>query len=203
VAKSDVVFFDDFSSTSSGWPHNVTFEDCDFDYVSGRYRVKVTSRNQECIIPNFNIPKQINGTFSVKARRTSNEDYPMLYGLIFGAGTNAIDNRWSLDVYPNDDDDCDDKPFYWLYALVDGDRDFFEDRCTDSIDKDEDDWNELKIIRNGQNIKVYINGEKKDEFNNANYLRNEGYTLLHVVSASDEDITVEFDDFQITQKTTP
>jgi hypothetical protein len=50
---------------------------------------------------------------------------------------------------------------------------------------------------------VYINGEKKDEFNNANYLRNEGYTLLHVVSASDEDITVEFDDFQITQKTTP
>ncbi len=201
--KSDVVFSDDFSSTSSGWPHRISYEDCYYEYRSGRYQVKVTDNGQRCIIPNLSIPKQVNGTFSVKVRRTSNEERHMLYGLIFGAGVDATEDRWALEIYPNDDPKCSNKPFYWLYALVDGDQKYFEDRCTDLIDTDEDDWNELKIIRNGQTIKVYINGESKGEFNDAKYLLDKGYTLLEVVSASNEDISVEFDDFEIRRSTSP
>jgi hypothetical protein len=201
--KSKLVFFDDFSDSNSGWPHNVSFEDCRYEYRSGRYQVKVTDRDQRCIVPNFRIPKQINGTFIVKARRTSPEERRMLYGLIFGAGVDATEDRWALELYPNDDPDCSNKPFYWLYALVDDNRKYFRDRCTDTIDSDENDWNELKIIRNGKNIKVYLNGESKGEYNDANYLLDQGYTLLEVISASDEDITVEFDDFEIRQETTP
>lgn len=201
--RSDIVFYDDFSDSDSGWPDDESYEDCYYEYSNGRYRVEVTDYGQRCIIPNFDIPKQVNGTFTVRARRTSDEDYPLLYGLIFGAGSDATEDRWALEIYPNEDDDCDDKPFYWLYALVDGDTEHFKDRCTDIIDTDEDDWNELKIIRNGKNIKVYINGESKGEYTNADYLLNKGYTLLEVVSVSDDEITVEFDDFEIRTSTTP
>lgn len=204
VFKSEtpsLVFFDDFSSTGSGWPHKITWENCYFEYYGGRYRVKVFKNGQRCIIPKKNMPKQINGTFIVKVRRTSNEDRHMLYGLIFGAGENAIKNRWALEVYPNKDSNCSNKPFYWLVALKDGDRKYFRDKCTDVIDTDQDDWNELKVIRNGKNIKVYINGESKGEYNDADYLRDEGYSLLEVVSASDGDIYVEFDDFTILSTT--
>jgi hypothetical protein len=203
IQKSEIVFFDDFSDPKSGWPHKKSYEDCYYEYSSGRYRVEVNDYGQRCIIPNFSVPEQVNGTFSVKVRRKSNEEDHLLYGLIFGAGTDATEDRWTLEVYPNKDPDCSNKPFYWLYALVDGDQKYFTDRCTDVIDTDEDDWNELKIIRNGKTIKVYLNGESKGEFNDANYLLDKGYTLLEVVSVSNKEITVEFDDFQISRKTTP
>lgn len=203
VFKSDVVFSDDFSNPKSGWPDDISFEDCHYEYRNGRYQVKVTGNGQRCIIPNMSIPKQINGTFSVKVRRTSNEESRMLYGLIFGAGVDATEDRWALEIYPNDDPNCSNKPFYWLYALVNGDRRYFRDRCTDVIEVGEDDWNELKIIRNGKTIQVYINGESKGDYYDANYLLDKGYTLLEVVSVSNNDISVEFDDFQIRASTTP
>jgi hypothetical protein len=201
--KSDLVFFDDFSNPDSGWPHEVSYEDCYYEYKGGTYRVKVTDKNQQCIIPHKSIPKQINGTFRVKMRRTSDDERPLLYGLIFGAAVDATKNRWALEMYPNDDPDCGNKPFYWLYAQVNGSQKYFRDRCTDVIDTDEDDWNDLKIIRNGSTIKVYINGESKGEYNDANYLLDQGFTLMEVVSASDQDVTVEFDDFEIRSGTNP
>jgi hypothetical protein len=203
LLKSDLVFYDNFSNPNSGWPHEVTFEDCYYEYRNGTYRVKVTDNGQRCLVPHVAIPKQINGTFRVKVKRTSDEEDPMLYGLIFGAGADATADRWALEIYPNNDSDCGNKPFYWLYALVDGDRKYFKDRCTDIIDKDKGDWNDLKVIRNGSTIKVYLNGESKGEYNDASYLLDKGYTLMEVVSASNDKISVEFDDFEIRTKTTP
>jgi hypothetical protein len=201
IFKSDLVYFDDFSNPNSGWPNKVTYQNCYFEYYGGRYRVTVSEYGQDCIIPNLKIPEQINGTFSVKVRRTSEESWPMYYGFFFGAGADATRYRWALQVYPNKDSNCSNKPFYWLVALVDGARDYFRYRCTDVIDTDKDDWNELKVIRNGNNIKVYINGESKGEYNDADYLRDKGYSLLWVASASDNDIKVEFDDFKILSST--
>jgi hypothetical protein len=202
ISHSPVVFSDDFSNPDSGWPTGkAEGQECYFEYLNGHYQVKVEEDGERCIIPNFNIPKQVNGTFSVKVRRTSDEDRHMLYGLIFGAGTDAIEDRWGLEVYPNKDPDCDDKPFYWLYALVDGDNEYFESMCTDSIDRDRDDWNELKVVRNGTRIDIYINGEHKGSYTDADHLLNEGYTLLEVVSVSDDNIEVEFDDFIVSRST--
>jgi hypothetical protein len=201
ISHSPVVYYDDFSNSGSGWPNDYHYEDCYYRYADGHYRVTVSSYGQRCIIPNLNIPKQINGTFSVSARRTSPTDRHLLYGLLFGASSNAIDNRWGLEVYPNDDSDCGDEPFYWLYALVGGDQKYFQSKCTDAIDTGEDDWNELKVVRNGGRIDVYINNEHKGTYNGANYLLTEGYTLLEVLSVSDKDITVEFDDLTISKST--
>jgi hypothetical protein len=202
ISYSPIVFYDDFSNPDSGWPTGkAPGQECYFEYLNGHYQVIVDKEGERCIIPNLSIPKRVNGTFSVKVRRTSDEDRHMLYGLIFGAGADAIDYRWGLEVYPNKDSGCDDKPFYWLYALVDGDSEYFETTCTDSIDVDENDWNELKVVRNGTRIDIYINGEHKGSFTDADYLLNEGYTLLEVVSASDDDIEVEFDDFIVSRST--
>jgi hypothetical protein len=202
ISSSPIVFYDDFSSPSSDWPTGkVHGQECYFEYRNGHYQVKVEAYGERCIIPNLNIPKQVDGTFSVKVRRTSDQDRHMLYGLIFGAGADAIENRWGLEVYPNKDSNCDDKPFYWLYALVDGDTEYFKTKCTDSIDVDENDWNELKVVRNGTRIDIYINGKHEKSYTNADYLLDKGYTLLEVVSASDDTIEVEFDDFTISRST--
>lgn len=204
VFRADVVFSDDFSNTSSGWPHQVTLgENCYVEYYGGRYRVKVTEKDQICFIPNSNIPKLVNGTFSVRVRRTSSNDRHLFYGLIFGAGQqDAANNRWVVEIYPNKDARCgNDKPFYQLVAIEGGRLKYYDDNCTDAIDTDEDDWNELKVIRNGQNIKVYINGKLKGDYGDAAYLLDEGNTLLEVVSLSDNTIYVEFDDLLIRQST--
>jgi hypothetical protein len=202
ISYSPIVFYDDFSNPSSGWPTGkAEGQECYFEYLNGHYRVKVEEYGERCIIPNFNIPKKINGTFSVKVRRISDQDRHMLYGLLFGAGADAIENRWGLEVYPNKDSNCDDKPFYWLYALVDGDSEYFKTKCTDSIDTDENEWNELKVIRNGTRIDIYINGEHKGSYTDADYLLDKGYSLLEVVSASDDTIEVEFDDFIVSRST--
>jgi hypothetical protein len=200
--KSDIVFFDDFSSTSSGWLHNKTFDSCEVGYNSGRYRVKVSGSGQRCIIHNGNVPKQVNGTFKIRVRRTSSSSYPLLYGFLFGSGSDAAKNHWALEVYPNKDSNCSNKPFFWLVALVNDSRKFFQDECTDAIDTDQSDWNELKVIRNGSNIKVYINGQKKGDYNNASYLLNEGYFSLEVVSGSSSQIVVEYDDLEIRSSVT-
>ncbi len=199
---SDIVFSDNFSSSSSGWPTGDD-GDCEYEYRDGRYRIKVTDYGERCYAPNLLIPKQVNGTFSVRVRRRSDEDRHMLYGLIFGAKPvpHAAENHWALEIYPNDDSDCNDKPFFWLVAVVDGDREYFRDKCTDSIDKDENDWNELMVIRNGQHIDVYINGDHKGDYNDADELLAEGYSFVEVVSVSNETITVEFDDFEIRRST--
>jgi hypothetical protein len=202
IMSSPIVFYDNFSNPGSGWPTGkATGTECYFEYLGGYYHVRVEEEGERCIIPNFNIPKQINGTFSVKVRRTSSEGRHLLYGLLFGAGSDAIDNRWGLEVYPNKDPSCEDKPFYWLYALVDGDRKYFKSRCTDTIDTDKDDWNELKVVRNGTRIDVYINGDRKGSYDDADYLLDKGYTLLEVVSDSGSTVEVEFDDFTVSRST--
>ena len=202
IFASPIVFYDDFSNPGSGWPTGkATGTECYFEYRDGYYHVRVEDEGERCIIPNFNIPKQINGTFSVKVRRTSSEGRHLLYGLLFGAGADAVDNRWGLEVYPNKDPSCDDEPFYWLYALVDGDRKYFKSKCSDAIDTDKNDWNELKVVRNGENIDIYINGDHQKSYTDADYLLDKGYTLLEVVSASGSTIEVEFDDFTISRST--
>ncbi len=204
VFKSDVVFYDNFSNSNSGWPKG-DYGDCEYAYKDGRYRITVTDYGERCYAPNLLIPKQVNGTFSVRVRRTSNEDRHMLYGLIFGAKPvpYAAANHWALEIYPNDDRNCDDKPFFWLVAVVDDQQKYFRDECTDAIDKDENDWNELKVIRNGKYIDVYINGFHKGDYNDADKLLNEGFSFVEVLSVSNETITVEFDDFEIRTSTSP
>jgi len=202
----DLVFFDDFSDPNSGWPDDLAWEDCYFEYYDndcdGCYRVKVTHDQQRCMVPNFRIPEQVNGTYSVKVRRTSDKDEEVLYGFIFGAAPDATQDRWTLQVFPDKDSACDDKPFFWLSAHVDGDREYFKDQCTDTIQTGNQ-WNELKVVRDGKKIKVYMNGYLKGNYDDAKYLLDKGYFLLDVISLSDKTVIVEFDDFTIRSDIAP
>ena len=201
LSPPDLVFYDDFSDDDSGWPDDVSFEDCDYEYRDGRYRIKISGYGQTCMAPNFSIPEQINGTFSVKVRRISDSNRKLWYGFIFGAGSDANEERWELLVYPFKDSQCDNKGVFWLRAFEDGDEEFFEDRCTDAIDTDTSDWNNLKVIRNGKDIKVYINGQLKGDYDDADYLLDKGYHLLYATSASNDNVYIEFDNFEIRRST--
>jgi hypothetical protein len=208
MSKTDVVYEDNFSNSASGWPHKVKYQDCYFEYRTYGdnhepvYYMKISSKGQECMVPNLtNPPYSVNGTFSVRVRRISSDSRPLLYGFAFGASEDALEDRWALEVYPNDDPKCENKPFFWLYALQDGDRKYFRDECTDEIDTEKEDENELKIVRNGKNIDVYIDGHHEGDYNDANYLTSEGYVLLRATSASDSDVEIVFDDLKITTST--
>ena len=104
-------------------------------------------------------------------------------------------------VYPFKDSQCDNKGVFWLRAFEDGDEEWWEDRCTDAIDTDTSDWNNLKVIRNGKDIKVYINGQLKGDYDDADYLLDKGYHLLYATSASNDNVYIEFDNFEIRRST--
>lgn len=198
ATESPIIFFDDFSNANSGW---ITGEssDCRFEYRDGRYRITVKDDNGlRCVAFNTRIPKTPNGIFSVSVRRTTSNDRVLHYGFYFGAGTNAEDDRWFLEVNPYKD--CNDEGFFWVSAIEDGARRFFDDRCTDSIRTDTNDWNDLKVVRDGRDIEIFINGERKEQYDE-NILRDQGYFDLVVVGVKDISDSnpgiVEFDNFLI------
>lgn len=218
VYTTDVVFADDFSDKNSGWPHKKSYEDCYFEYLNGHYRIKITDNDSPCIVPNFKIPRQFYGTFKIRVRRTSDTNDRLVYGFIFDAGPDATEEegtRWSLEIYPNEYDSCDSKPFFWVIALKDGESKFRnyeqppdDHECTSFIETNEDKWNQLAVVRDGRRVKVYIYDDGPNQFklvgdyDNVPLLAfNEqnayGYFNLRVASFSSDDVTIEFDDLEI------
>ena len=197
--KSNVVFHDDFSDPNSGWPSG-TSEICSFEYKDGRYLVKVFEYNERCLVPAFPVPAVSTGIYSLTVRRTTSTDRELMYGFFWGQiGSDALKNHWALEVRP--DPVWDDEPYFWLSATVDGKQEFFKDVKTDKIETGQDDWNYLKVTRDGSRVKVYINGAlRKDEPDD--YLHGPGYFDLEVISlypdtSTDDPVIVQFDDFTV------
>ena len=205
--QPEVIYYDDFSDPNSGWPTGSS-DVCDFDYDDGKYRVEVKKYKERCIIPGYPVPPTPNGTFIVTMRRTSPKDRGLMYGFFFGSGSDATRDRWALEVRP-DRVDCDDEwaPFFWLSYIVHGKGQNWN-KCMDSgINTGDRKWNELKIIRNGSDVKVYINGHKKME-KNKDVLLNDGYFSLEVISLYEDTswvkpVVVEFDEFKVLRSTSP
>ena len=162
---SDVVYFDDFGSTSTNWWQG-TWGGCSAEYaVSGDgftvYRLTVSGNGNRCIIYNGYVPWQNNGTFEVKLRRTTSDSNLLRYGFVLGGADLYIDS-WALQAHPFNETHsgakCYGKPYYWLFAVEGNEPKYFEDECTDEIDNEEDDWNVLKVVRSGSTIHVFING---------------------------------------------
>jgi hypothetical protein len=195
------IYYDNFSNPNSGWITGAS-EECQFEYDDGVYRITVTEDNGErCVAFNIHIPSTPNGTFSVKIRRTTPDSRQVRYGFYFGAGVNAEEDRWFLEVMPHDVE-CNGQTrgFFWLSAIDDGVLEFFDDICTRDIITEEDMWNELKIVRSGPDIDVYINGNHKEDYRE-HILLNHGYFDLVVVGiegiTGSQPARVEFDDFLI------
>ena len=221
VFRSDVIFFDDFSSTSSGWPNMGTwpspFSYCytKYDTANGVYRVKISGNGKSCIVPNLvQKPNQFYGTFKVKVRRTSDAGRKLSYGFIFDAGPNATDEngtRWALDVFPNNYSDCNNKPYFWLTARTQSNANLFRNftlppdkhECRSEIKTGKDQWNEFAVVRNGNNIKVYIKDsggvyQLVGNYDNvpslgSNQATNYPWFDLRVASYSDSEVVIEYD----------
>ena len=205
----EVIFYDDFSDPSSGWPIGSS-DACDVDYDDGKYRVEVKKYKERCIIPAPKYPGSPtpNGTFSTIVRRTSPKERGLMYGFFFGAGSDATRDRWALEVRP-DRVTCDDgwAPFFWLSYIKHGKGENWN-KCMDSgINTGDRKWNELKVIRNGRDVKVYINGHKKME-QKKDVLLDDGFFYLEVISLYDDTswvkpVVVEFDEFKVLRSTSP
>jgi hypothetical protein len=197
--KSYVVFYDDFSDPNSGWP-SATSDICSYRYKDGRYEVKVYEYNERCIVPAFPVPPVATGTYSLTVRRTTSTDWDLMYGFFWAQiGSDALKNHWALEVRP--DPVWDDEPFFWLSATVDDEEEFFKDVRTEKINTGRNEWNNLKVTRDGSRVKVYINGSlRKDEPDD--YLHGPGYFDLEVISlypdtSTDNPVIVQFDDFTV------
>jgi hypothetical protein len=195
---SDVYWSDDFS-TKKGWQNF----GCDgMEYTGGVLRVTLDENTSRCYVspPASVFLKQ--GTFSVQARRvTSNYTW---YGLFFNTSSNLEKKRWALEARPLGGDPCDsDEGLIWLSYITDGlgTGDLWQN-CTDHLGVDKNDWNTLKVIRNGDNVKAYINDSlrlSKDNSANTEY----GYFDLEVASYEDTPVVVDFDNFILRTSVTP
>lgn len=201
ATKSPIIFFDDFSNANSGWIKGES-GDCKFEYRDGYYRITVKDDNGvRCVSFNTLIPKTIDGIFSVSVRRTTSSDRELRYGFYFGAGAKAEEDRWFLEVEPHKVDcDGEKRGFFWVSAIEDGNTKFFHARCTSSVRTNTNDWNHLKVVRNGRDIAIYINGDHKEDYDK-NVLRDKGFFDLVAVGVSDISDSrpgiVEFDNFLI------
>lgn len=197
-------FNDDFSNPNSGWIIG-TADDCKYEYVNGVYRITITDVDggfKKCLAFNTKLGSKPNGTFTLRVRRTTPSDRAVLYGFYFGAGSDANKEHWALEVRPQRVD-CDGKQqgFYWLSYVDDGDNNLVGSECSNELNTDTDGWNTLKIIRDSDNIRVYINDERQGTYDN-NKLKSRGFFDLVVTSqygdtSSSRPVIVEFDYFKI------
>ncbi len=195
-------YYDDFSSYADGiWPQGDNGV-CKVEYTGGHYRVKIRSGHNgyKCIVITRSPAFQLLGTIGVDARRISDIDNELWYGYYFSTGNDFNDQRWALEVRP-DEKSCDgkDQPYFWL-NWVDDDEGKNWYKCLKAGDEglyiDEDEWNELRTERVPSNdlVKVYINDDKRLETTSSR-LEDDGYFNLFVYSASSSEVVVEFDNF--------
>ncbi len=225
-------YYDDFSDSGSGWNkgyYDLNGRRCTFTYTaSDTYRITMTKRETTddahyCLAWNDSIPRQFYGTFRVRIKRTS-DSTSLRYGFQFDTAKNSTEEtgtRWALEEYPKDDSDCNNHPYFWLTALKSGDLKYFnatdssEDdkhECTDVIDTTQNHWNEMAVVRNGRDIRVYLRRydapsqkythESEDVYQLATDEDEDyGYFQLRLVATGDSTVSAEFDDVQISTST--
>ena len=194
-------FFDDFSSYASGiWPQG-SGGYCEVAYSSGHYRMKVKDgwdgSAMKCVVITRSPAFQEIGTIGVRARRTSDEDYELWYGMYFSVGADYTEDRWAVEVRP-DELLCDgsERPYLWLNCIEDEEACWDNKyKCTNDINIEQNEWNDIDVTRDGDLAVVYINSDDQIS-KTSGALDDEGYFNLFVYSEdNDHDIVVEFDDF--------
>jgi len=193
IIKQDLGFYfwDDFNDPNSGW-------------VGGTYDngvLKVTADGGEQRVVWNPAVESANGTFRTRVRRTSasDPDYQMNYGFFFAAGPAAEEDRFALEVVPHEFE-CggEDTGLFFLSYREGSQKNHMvnegDDTCGEDIDTDQNDWNELEVIRNGENIVININGEKQGEWD-VDVLQDDDhkYFDLIVTALGVERVRAEFD----------
>ncbi len=197
IIKADPVFYfyDDFSDPNSGWVGG--------NYDNGVLKVTAHESNQT-IVWNPAVASA-NGTFKIKVRRTSasDADHQMNFGVFIAAGPEAEKNRIAITVVPHEFE-CggDHTGLFFLTYREDSENDHSvnkgDDTCSEDINTDQSDWNELEVARNGKNIVININGEKQGEWD-VDVLQDDAYQWfdLIVTAYGEAEVKAEFDYVEI------
>jgi hypothetical protein len=242
---------DEFKSSKTGWIAGGDGCTGSYDTDKGRYKVTISSGHsgKSCIIYNMNpsnsplypFPRQFEGTFKVRVRRTTSDSYPLLVGFQFDTAIDSSDTsgtRWALESWPQTKDTgCNDgEGFYWLTAQQyksstshsdryysvnskgDNPKGDDVDGCTDAIDLDQYDWNEMAAVRRGSTVSVYLRNFKNDDGTEVDNTKSHefkdvpditpkdpseplGWTQMRLVSYSSSAVSVEFDRIEIRSST--
>ncbi|MGC8880306.1 MAG: hypothetical protein ACP5R2_13900 [Anaerolineae bacterium] len=184
---------DDFSS-DKGWARLSASDVCDVGVDNGTLRVKL-KKEGICWISAPSGVFLAQGTFQVEAMRTS--DAKAWFSLIFNATTSLLDQRWQLDAAPWDSSDgCESGKARVKLSYKDGSAGGQSPICTNTLKRSKNEWNTLKVVRNGDNVKAYVNGDLKIEVNESR-LKDAGLFDL-AVWGTESDAVIRFDNFSIT-----
>jgi hypothetical protein len=185
---------DDFSEDRE-WRRLSLSDVCDVGVEGGTLRVKLKKAGGVCWI---SAPVGVflaQGTFQVDAVRTS--DKKGWFGLVFNATTSLLEQRWQLDAAPWDGSDrCGSGKARVKLSYKDGSAGDRWPICTNALKRNKNEWNTLKVVRSGDNVKAYINGEMKIEVNDG-HLKDAGLFDL-VVFGTEKDLEIWFDNFSVT-----
>ncbi|MGQ9786382.1 MAG: hypothetical protein ACUVSJ_07985 [Anaerolineae bacterium] len=192
ISRSDIVFYDDFS-TDRGWI-NLSSEDCEVTLDSGTLRVKI-GKSGICWISAPSGVSLAQGQFSVRASRRS--DTKGWYGLVFNATTKLLDQRWQFEAAPWDaSDGCESGKGKLKLSYIDDEAGNAWTTCTSALMRNKNDWNELKVVRSGSNVKAYINNQEKFNVDDS-HLSSAGLFDLVVWTEDSKGVEVRFDDFTV------
>ena len=143
------VYFDNFSNPASGWATG-SMGFCQYAYSGGEYRIGVSQFNWICMSSAPTDP-QINGTYSVEARKVSSAD-GSIYGLLFGLDSpSSFDQFYVFWVDPADQTYLLQRYDHGTWTDIVGWESSFVINAKAST-------NMLKVRRQGEQITLYANG---------------------------------------------
>jgi len=212
---STVNWVDNFNNSKSGWVASGDGCTGSYDTSKGRYKVTISSghKGKSCIIYNYKtdssnplgaFPRQFEGTFMVRVRRTSSNSYPLLYGFQFDTAADSSDasgTRWALEAWPQSTDTgCDDdKGFYWLTAQEYYDDDGHDSHtdmywnheddsghdCTSAVELQQNWWTEMAAVRHSNIVSVYIRNFENSDGTDIDNIHSHDYVSVPTIVAED------------------
>lgn len=190
-------FYDNFNNCKN-WATS-TSDICTVECTGGYMRVTAKQKNEECVIPGFGVPAVLDGLFSVEMRRTTPTERHLMYTMFFGqTGADLYENSYRAEVWPDREEG--EKNVYFG-AFDDGSNRNIKEAEAEDLHSGEDKWNDLEVLRDGTDVMIYVNDDKVIDKDDDYHRDGPGYFALRVVSFSDEDVVVEFDDFRIVNGT--
>jgi hypothetical protein len=178
-----LLFFDGFSDSNSGWLVG-DFNDVALDYNNGNYRIKIKRDDWACWT---SAPfRCANCSPQVEAWRSTGDE--SCYGIVFGMNSSS-NQFYVFRIHPG-------RQKYSLYRR-DGNTwvRLISSTYSSHINSGYS-HNVLKVVRNGSQIKLYVNGYYLDSYTDSTYTGTR-YVGVYAEGGSVSPVWLRYDDFTV------